>query len=260
MSSMPSLIVCLGLSVCLLGCTSEKSSPEKESATESLDKEPKDSNQQSVSYEEGKGLLLKKEAAEAIGLKSATVSEQDMPSRIQMVAQVYMAAGDPAHDHNQKQRSAYASAVIPAEMSKLMKGGDRITLIKGMDELFGELSKLSPSPGGGTHQTTLTLEIIDPKKLLHVGEFIQATVKGPQTKRATVSIPRQALLETITGTFVFLEREGHLLRIPVTTGTTTSDSVEITEGLTLGDKIVTAPVELIYLTELRLTKGGGHAD
>jgi hypothetical protein len=73
-------------------------------------------------------------------------------------------------------------------------------------------------------------------------------------------IPQAALLETITGSFVFVERDGRLLRIPVVAGTVAGDSAEITEGLTVGDKVVLAPVELIYLTELRLTKGGGHAD
>jgi len=257
MSSMPSLIVCLGLSVCLLGCTAEKTSSEKDVVSASSEKETKG---QSVSYEDGKGILLKQEAAEAIGLEFTSVREQALSSRVEMDAQIYLAAGDAMPGINLKQQSAYAAAVIPADMAKEMKVGERIKLTKGKDELSGWLSKLSSSPGGGTHQTRLTLEIVDPKRLLHVGEFIHVTVIGPLTKRPTVSIPRAALLETITGTFVFVEREGHLSRIPVTTGTLTSDSVEISEGLTLGDKVVTAPVQLLYLTKLRLTKGGDHAD
>ena len=257
MSRKPSLILCLGLCLWLLGCTAEKPSSEKEGSSESLEKEAKEQN---VSYVEGKGLLLKQEAAEAIGLQFANVSEQPLTSSIDLEAQVYLGVGDALSGHNLKQQSAYASAAIPTDLAKQMMVGERITLTKDKVELSGWLSKLSSSSGGGTHQTSLTLEIADPKRLLHVGEFIHVTVIGPGTKRPILSIPRAALLETITGTFVFVEREGHLFRIPVATGTITNDSVEIAEGITLADKVVTAPVELIYLTELRLTKGGGHAD
>ena len=253
----PSLILCLGLSVWLMGCTAEKPSSQKEGSPEALGT---DSKQQSVSYEEGKGLLLKPKTTEAIGLQFASVSEQPLSSRVELEAQVYLAAGETMPAHNLKQRSTYASAMIPADQAKQLNVGDGITLTKGKDELSGRLSKISSSPGGGTHQTSLAFEIVDPKSLLHVGEFIHLAVIGPLAKKPTLSIPKAALLETITGSFVFVERDGHLLRIPVVEGTIAGDSVEITEGLTVGDKVVVAPVELIYLTELRLTKGGGHAD
>jgi len=257
MSRNPSLILCLGLSVWLMGCTSEKPSSQKEGSPEASETDQKE---QRVSYEEGKGLLLKPETAEAIGLQFASVSEQPLPSRVELEAQVYLAAGDTMPAHNPKQRSAYASAVIPADQAKQLNVGDPVTQTKGKDELSGRLTKISLSPGRGGHQTSLTLEIADPKSLLHVGDFIHVAVIGPLAKKPTLSIPRASLLETITGTFVYVDREGHLLRIPVVAGTVAGESVEITEGLTVGDKVVLEPVELIYLTELRLTKGGGHAD
>jgi hypothetical protein len=257
MSRKLSLIFCLALCLLFLGCTAEKPSSEKEGSPEASERDPKE---QSVSYEEGKGLLLKPETTEAIGLQFASVIEQPLSSRVELEAQVYLATGDAMPAHNPKQRSAYASVVIPADQAKQMNVGDRITLRKGKDELFGRLSKISASPWGGAHQTSLTLEIVDPKSLLHVGEFIYVALIGPLAKKPTLSIPRKALLETLTGTFVFVEREGHLLRIPVVAGTVDGDSVQIMEVLTGSDKVVMAPVELIYLTELRLTKGGGHAD
>ena len=257
MSKKPFLILCLGLSVWLMGCMAENPSSKKEGSPEASETDPKE---QSVFYEEGKGLLLKPETAEAIGLQFASVSEQPLSSRVELEAQVFLAAGDTMPAHNLKQRIAYASAVIPADQAKQLHVGDPVTLRKGKDELSGSLSKISSYPGGGGHQTSLTLEIADPKSLLHVGEFIHVAVIGPLAKKPTLSIPKAALLETITGSFVFVERDGHLLRIPVVAGTVAGDSVEITEGLNSGERVVVAPVELIYLTELRLIKGGGHAD
>jgi len=240
-----------------MGCMAEKPSSKKEGSPEASETDPKE---QSVSYKEGKGLLLKPETAEAIGLQFASVSEQPLSSSIELEAQVYLAAGDAMPAHNLNPRSAYASAVIDANEAKQLNVGDRVTLTKGKDEFSGRLTKISSYPGGGGHQTSLTLEIADPKSHLHVGEFIHVAVIGPLAKKPMLSIPKAALLETITGSFVFVEREVHLLRIPVVAGTVAGDSVEITEGLTVGEKVVLAPVELIYLTELRLTKGGGHAD
>ena len=257
MSKKPFLILCLGLSVWLMGCMAEKPSSKREGSPEASETDPKE---QSVFYEEGKGLLLKPETAEAIGLQFASVSEQPLSSRVELEAQVFLAAGDTMPAHNLKQRIAYASAVIPADQAKQLLVGDPVTLRKGKDELSGSLSKISSYPGGGGHQTSLTLEIADPKSLLHVGEFIHVAVIGPLAKKPTLSIPKAAQLETITGSFVFVERDGHLLRIPVVAGTVAGDSVEITEGLNSGERVVVAPVELIYLTELRLIKGGGHAD
>ena len=257
MSKKPFLILCLGLSVWLMGCMAEKPSSKREGSPEASETDPKE---QSVFYEEGKGLLLKPETAEAIGLQFTSVSEQPLSSRVELEAQVFLAAGDTMPAHNLKQRIAYASAVIPADQAKQLLVGDPVTLRKGKDELSGSLSKISSYPGGGGHQTSLTLEIADPKSLLHVGEFIHVAVIGPLAKKPTLSIPKAAHLETITGSFVFVERDGHLLRIPVVAGTVAGDSVEITEGLNSGERVVVAPVELIYLTELRLIKGGGHAD
>jgi len=256
MSKKPFLILCLGLSVWLMGCMAEKPSSKKEGSPEASETDPKE---QSVFYEEGKGLFLKPETAEAIGLQFVNVSEQPISSRVDLEAQVYLASGDGVPAQSRKW-SAYASAVLPEDLAKQLKVGDRITLKKEGDDLTGSLSKLSPSPGGSTHLTSLTLEIVDPKRLLHVGDFIHVAVTSSLPKKRTLSIPKGALLESISGTFVFVEREGHLVRVPVSTGSVTSGLVEITEGLNSGERVVVAPVELIYLTELRLTKGGGHAD
>ena len=38
-----------------------------------------------------------------------------------------------------------------------------------------------------------------------------------------------------------------------------SQFIEITDGLYAGDVVATGGVEQLWLTELRLTKGGGHS-
>jgi hypothetical protein len=45
----------------------------------------------------------------------------------------------------------------------------------------------------------------------------------------------------------------------VRTGAESSEYIEITDGLYAGDIVVSNPVEMLYLIELRATKGGGHS-
>ena len=74
-----------------------------------------------------------------------------------------------------------------------------------------------------------------------------------------MTVPRAALLDTALGTFVYLINGEAFLRTPVTTGAMDDDIVEITDGVFEGDTVVTSPVSQLWLTELRLTKGGGHS-
>jgi multidrug efflux pump subunit AcrA (membrane-fusion protein) len=74
-----------------------------------------------------------------------------------------------------------------------------------------------------------------------------------------LAVPRSALLDAATGTFVYVVNGDHYLRTPVKTEARSADFVEITDGLYAGDVVVVSPVEQLWLAELRLTKGGGHS-
>ena len=76
---------------------------------------------------------------------------------------------------------------------------------------------------------------------------------------AALTVPRSALLDAATGTFVYVVNGTSYLRTPVKIGASTADHVEITDGLYAGDTVVAAPVNQLWLSELRLTKGGGHS-
>jgi len=49
------------------------------------------------------------------------------------------------------------------------------------------------------------------------------------------------------------------LRTAVKTGAEADDQVEITDGPSAGDRVVSTPVQALWLIELRATKGGGHS-
>jgi len=90
-----------------------------------------------------------------------------------------------------------------------------------------------------------------------VGSTISLTLRGPAT--TGTAVPRSALLRTATGTFVYVVNGANLLRTPVKSGANDGEYIEILDGLYAGDVVATAGVEQLWLTELRLTKGGGHS-
>ena len=70
-----------------------------------------------------------------------------------------------------------------------------------------------------------------------------------------------ALLRTVKGDFVYVENDGWLLRTAVTVGPETPQGFDVKSGLYEGDRIVTAGVRGLWLTELAAINGGvGCAD
>jgi hypothetical protein len=75
------------------------------------------------------------------------------------------------------------------------------------------------------------------------------------------AIPREALLRTVRGDFVFVENDGWLLRTPVLAGGAAGGWVEIQDGLYEGDRVAVAGVDALWLAEIAAVNGGvGCAD
>jgi hypothetical protein len=83
------------------------------------------------------------------------------------------------------------------------------------------------------------------------------TLRAPE--RTALAVPRSAILRTAAGTFVYVVQGVRFLRTVVKPGASDGAFVEIAEGPNAGDVVVTAGAEQLWLTELRLTKGGGHS-
>lgn len=187
-----------------------------------------------VSFKEGLGLRLAPETAGALGLQTAGVTEQRITHAIEVVANVFD-AGPPAR----------AVALVPPEIADLMEQypppdtkilSVRRDIVQALTQAEVVLSLPgSPEPGA----------------------MLKLTLRGPE--RTVVAVPRSAVLRSATGNFVYVENDGHLLRTAVTIGAGDDGFTEITAGLKAGAVVATAAVEQLWLTELRLTKGGGHS-
>jgi len=185
-------------------------------------------------FVEGRGLLLADRTAEALGLATSRAELQFVTPSYEVSASVFE-AGAPAR----------ASSFVPVELADALEtpSVEGAKLIHIRRELVGALKQAElvfEIPGKATVGSTLTLQLTTPR-------------------REGLSVPRSALLHTATGTYLYVVNKDHLLRTPVKTGAGDQDRVEILDGLHPGAVVVIAAVEQLWLTELRLTKGGGHS-
>lgn len=187
-----------------------------------------------ASFKEGQGLSLAPATRDAIGVKTAEVEERKLARAFTVTATVFD-AGPPAR----------ALTLVPPELAD-------------------ELERLQPSEAKVLSvrrdiSTALTqIEVVlalpgAPK----VGTTREVAFRGAE--RTIAAVPRSALLRSATGTFVYVVNGTRFLRTAVKTGASDDNFIEITDGLYTGDVVVVSAVEELWLTELRITKGGGHS-
>ncbi len=78
----------------------------------------------------------------------------------------------------------------------------------------------------------------NPKDILIPGFFVRATVEGLIQKDA-LTIPQKALMQDALGAYVYVEKDGKVAKVPVKMGNSYKDRYIITEGLNVGDKVIT---------------------
>jgi hypothetical protein len=205
-------------------------------ATETAQTEEGSEEGGGVAFKEGSGLALNADVIRALGLQTAETEERPLSAEVKLLAQVFATT---------PQILATAS-VSETEAARLEKQGftgaklirvDRtsFTATRRVDAIFAV--ERNPAP--------------------KIGDFIELALV--ETSRAVLTVPRSAILDAATGTFVYVVNGANYLRTPVMIDSSAGDYVEITDGLYAGDVVVTTPVNQLWLAELRLTKGGGHS-
>lgn len=188
-----------------------------------------------VSFKAGRGLSLDPEVRKALGVVTAEAEERPIAESTRLVAQVFAVSPQ-----------VLASATVPAADAERYP------------KLSAPHAKLVRTDRAGTAATRLVdlIVALDRTPPPAIGEFVALEFTTEPSR--VLAVPRSALLDAATGTFVYVVNGEHYLRTPVKVGARSPDFVEITDGLYAGDVVVAAPVEQLWLAELRLTKGGGH--
>ncbi len=76
------------------------------------------------------------------------------------------------------------------------------------------------------------------------GDFVQVNIDMEQNDNA-ILIPAEAVISELDNQFVFIVKYGIATRKVITTGSRTSEKVQVTSGLTAGDKVITTGLMVI---------------
>lgn len=200
------------------------------------------------SFKAGKGLFLPEETRQSIGLEIADVTERKLDRSLTMEVQVYESDA----------KRWRASGLVAREQAGWAHSGQSVSLASKDGTIFqGKLRSINEQTRPG--QSEIIIEVAVGGSVLTPGTFLTATVTASNAAPVT-AIPASALLRAAQGDFVYVVNGGRLLRTPVTVGDEADGFVQIKDGLYAGDKVTTKPVQMLWLTELRLTTAGGDSD
>ena len=189
-----------------------------------------------ITFKAGTGLRLTPDLLAQLGLKAADAEERPLAATTSLTAQVFALAP-----------RVLANAAVPVAAADALANNTfaGATLLR-VDR--------SAAAATGRVDFVFAFERVPAPAL---GSFVEITATAPT--HSALTVPRSALLQSATGTFVYVVNAGAYLRTPVKTGARTADFVEITDGLYAGDAVAATAVEQLWLAELRLTKGGGDS-
>ncbi len=129
---------------------------------------------------------------------------------------------------------------IPGQEREHIYLDQKSVIIAGPKEINGTVKRISPAidPESGTFK--VTVEISDHKNLLAVGQFVNVKIIKKVHKNV-VLLTKDALIYDGGKTFVFVvDEENKAFKKMIRTGFEEKNVVEVTEGLTAGEKVVTA--------------------
>ena len=217
-----------------------------------------DAKEESPSFDPDKGLYLPEATRQSMGITTAPVQKRTFQAERTMKFQVFREADEqPLPGMAYRSGYAYATAILTSSQAYLELGQAGKVLEK-QDSTPGAATKLFQLDNlPNLNQVELLVEIADPQHQFILGEF--CTVRWQLAAvAASASVPDSALLKTTEGNFVYLQKEGRLVRTEVKLGATGEGFTEITEGVAVGDIVVVDPVQALWLTELKLKSGGSE--
>ncbi|MGV3772128.1 MAG: hypothetical protein ACO1QB_04445 [Verrucomicrobiales bacterium] len=202
-----------------------------------------------IEFKEGKGLFVPESTRKMLGIKVVDVEEGKGKRKIDLALRVFKSTkldGKDIYLASATLNSREAQYLPPgseldvqspsgtrvaAKVVKIDQGSARLT---GMPEVIVQLSGISD---------------------LEAGSFLNATTSVLQQEEVTVA-PKEALLKTAEGHFVYVENGDHFFRTKIEIGAKDGEVIEVSEGLYAGDRLVLQPVMQLWMAELHFIRGG----
>jgi HlyD family secretion protein len=134
----------------------------------------------------------------------------------------------------------YVELIVPAQhRSELRLGQEAILAIDGLpgQTFRGRAQEIRPAADAASRTFGVRMLVPNPAGILRPGMFARGAIIV-DVRHGVLQIPEAAVMTATSGSVVFVVRDGLAVRHAVTLGTHTDGMVEITSGLSTGDKVV----------------------
>ncbi len=141
----------------------------------------------------------------------------------------------------------YAELTLPGKEMARIQQNQGVTIGNYSQEkqnLAGKVTQISPALDPTSRMFKIRIEASNPDLLLKPGMFVRADIVV-QEKKDVIVIPKDIILDRRGRKIVYVVQRGIALERRIELGIETSDSVEVLEGLTLEDSLVTEGFETL---------------
>jgi RND family efflux transporter MFP subunit len=108
----------------------------------------------------------------------------------------------------------------------------------------GRVARVSPAIEEASRTLSIEAEVGNPAGVLRPGAFANAEVVT-ESREMTILVPATALVSFAGVDRVFVVKDGKAAERRVTTGRRDAGRVEVTKGLTAGERVVVSPGNLV---------------
>ena len=136
------------------------------------------------------------------------------------------------------------AAAVPAEHLGRVRVGQRADVSSDAyagRSFEGEIIAIAPAVDSATNTALARIRLANPGRLLKIGMFAQAQI-GVSERKGVLTVPPSAVSKGEAGAAVYVVSGSVATRTKVTLGLETAEAVEITSGLTEGQKVLTSAI------------------
>lgn len=140
----------------------------------------------------------------------------------------------------------YVTVSLTAEELSFVKLGQAVTInAPGGIEKEGKVGKVLPTVDPVSKKIKVKILIPNEENELISGMFADVLFKDAQAKSPTVSIPFKSIVFEQNIPYVYIVKNNKAVKLNVTLGKTAGSKVEIIDGLSQGDKIITTGAKIV---------------
>jgi HlyD family secretion protein len=134
----------------------------------------------------------------------------------------------------------YVELIVPAQhRSELQQGQAAQMMVDGLpgQTFQGRVEEIRPAAEAASRTFGVKVRVPNPQGMLRPGMFARGAITVG-VRHNVLQIPEQAVTTATSGSLVFVVRDGRAIRQAVTLGEHHEGLLEVTSGLTAGDKVV----------------------